>query len=144
MAISRKLSRKEASLGAHWVSLRVSCVITALRGDRGGWAGLPSPFLNLLKHHFAEEGRSPRGSERPRAPSQEAETLVPSAQPDPTFPWIPHSSQGEAAASGWALLGQPTAESGPEGHPWEAGCPGGCSGPQAAWAGGRAGLLVAG
>lgn len=64
--------------------------------------------------------RTPGGKERPRTPKREVQPLLrldPSQIPaclGPLFPLDPTSSHREAAAPGQALLGQPTAESGPE------------------------------
>lgn len=81
---------------------------------------MPPSFLSLPNHPFAEEAPDPGGREGLRTPKQEVQPLLPldpsqiPASLGPLFPLDPTSSHKEAAAPGQALLGQPTAESGPE------------------------------
>ena len=92
------------------------CVITAL--GAGGVLCLP-PSLAFRTTPLQRRPWTPRRREGLRTPKEEVQPLMlhPSQippSPGPLFPLDPTSSHGEAAAPGQALLGQPTAESGPE------------------------------
>lgn len=100
------------------------------------------PLVHLPSSHWlAAVSRHPEGSDA--RPSQGGWVeLTPRTQ---LFSWpVPTYPKGEAAGLEPAPLGLPPAQPGPGGHPQDAGRPGGRSQPHAAWASGRAGLLLEG